>query len=65
MSLSYREGILFYDAASGRVFIVNQASLSGAETVLGKLPFDWDAASSGLSIKRCPKNEQHCREQRV
>ena len=43
-SSSYRGGTLFYDAASGKVAIVNQASLSGSETVSGKMRFEREAA---------------------
>lgn len=48
----YRGGTLFCDAASSRIFVANQVSLTGVETVQAKLTFEREAAAAGVSIKK-------------
>lgn len=45
-------GTLFYDHASGKIFIHHQSSLSSHETIKAKLAFEREAALCGFSIKK-------------
>ena len=48
----YCGGTLFYDHASGKIFVHHQTSLSSHETNLAKEAFERDAALCGFSIKK-------------
>ena len=48
----YCGGTLFYDHASGRIFVQHQTSLSAHETILATRAFEREAALCGFSIKK-------------
>eukprot|EP00977_Amphora_coffeiformis_P015160 scaffold4427_cov139-Amphora_coffeaeformis.AAC.2 len=48
----YCGGTLFYDHASGRIFVRHQTSLSSHESILAKDAFEQEAALCGFSIKK-------------
>jgi len=47
----YRGGTLFFDHASGKIFVRHQVSLTGSETVASKRSFEREAISQGVYIK--------------
>ena len=48
----YCGGTLFYDHASGRIFVHHQTSLSAHETILAKQAFEREAALCGFTVKK-------------
>ena len=50
-SRKYCGGTLFYDAASGKIKVVHQVSLSAEETVQAKLEFEREALQVGVEVK--------------
>ena len=44
-------GTLFCDAASGRISVHNQVSLSALDTIASKMQFERDALGSGVTVK--------------
>ena len=47
----YCGGTLFYDAASGKIRVVHQVSLSAQETVAAKMTFEREALQHGIKVK--------------
>ena len=50
-SQEFKGGTIFCDAASSRIFITNQVTLSSQETIEAKLNFERDALSAGVEVK--------------
>jgi hypothetical protein len=51
-SSKYVGGTLFYDHASGRIYVQHQVSLSGPDTVRAKEAFERESALCGFSVKK-------------
>ena len=48
----YCGGTLFYDHASGKIFVHHQTSLSANDTILAKQAFEREAALCGFTVKK-------------
>ena len=53
----YRGGTLVLDASRGKISVVHQVGLAGAETVQAKLQFEREDAAVGIHVKEyCTEN---------
>ena len=50
-SIKYQGGTLFYDAASGKIFISHQVGLTAEETIQSKIRIEREAMGEGISIQ--------------
>ena len=56
-SLQFCGGALFFDHASGKIFVCHQVSLSASDTIHSKRLVEHEALECGITVKKCHAND--------